>query len=59
MQKRLSTLISSIGQAYRNFPSKIQRAWQRQVQPEAWLAGSRAVKSSHSLKHVGPVREEV
>lgn len=65
MQKCLSTLISLIGQGYKNFHSKTQRAWQRQVQPEAWLAGSRAVPPCHrpeeltQRQHVGPVREEV
>lgn len=35
MQNCLSTLISLIRQGYKNFPSKTQRAQQRQVQPEA------------------------
>lgn len=63
MQKCPSTLIS-IGQGYKNFPSKTQRAQQRQVQPEAWLAGSRAVPPCYGPEeltqpqHVGPIRED-
>lgn len=50
MQKCLSTLMSLTGQAYKNLPFKTQKAQQSQVQPEAWLAGSRAVPCATGLK---------